>query len=148
MSSASLMYHGFGIRNYQYVRTTYKKGGILFTINRKPFTLRCPCRNNKKVNPKGSIERWFHSVPLGSKKTFIIAHIPRVECETCRITRQIHLEFADYRRTYTKTPESYVLDLSRLMTIKDVALFTGLSWDVVKSIQKRNLKRTLFDSCS
>jgi transposase len=27
------------------------------------------------------------------------------------------------------------------MTIKDVTLFTGLSWDVVKSIQKRNLKK-------
>lgn len=141
MSSTSLMYHGFGIQNYQYVRTAYKNGSIFFTINRKPFTLRCPCCNDKNVSRKGSVQRYFHSLPLGRKKTFIIAYIPRVECENCKITRQIHIGFADSRRTYTKVSERYILDLSRFMTIKDVGLFTGLSWDVVKSIQKRNLKK-------
>jgi transposase len=34
-----------------------------------------------------------------------------------------------------------VLELSRLMTIKDVAEHLGVSWDVVKDIQKQHLRR-------
>ena len=141
MSSTSLMYHGFGIREYHYIRTTYKNGSIYFTVIRKPFTLRCPCCNDKNVIRRGSVERWFHSLPLGKKKTFIIAHIPRVECNHCQITRQIHIGFSDSRVTYTKALKRYVLELSKFMTIKDVALLLGLSWDTVKSIQKQNLKK-------
>src|SRR5271163_3020204 len=37
--------------------------------------------------------------------------------------------------------ERYVLDLSRLMTIQDVAKLLGISWDTVKDIQARSLQR-------
>jgi len=49
--------------------------------------------------------------------------------------------FADGRRSYTKAFERYVLDLSRHMTIQDVARHLQVSWDVVKDIQKRYLGR-------
>ena len=34
--STSLLYHGFGIRGYRYVRTEYVEGGIVFTIAQDP----------------------------------------------------------------------------------------------------------------
>ena len=43
--------------------------------------------------------------------------------------------------SYTRAFERYALDLSRYMTIKDVARHLGVSWDVIKDIQKRYLKR-------
>jgi transposase len=55
--------------------------------------------------------------------------------------RQVKVDFADYRRTYTKSFERYALDLLRHMTILDVARHLGVSWDVIKDIQKRHLKR-------
>ncbi|MBW2309066.1 MAG: transposase family protein [Deltaproteobacteria bacterium] len=45
------------------------------------------------------------------------------------------------RRSYTKTFDRYALELSRHMTIQDVARHLGVSWDVIKEIQKRSLKR-------
>ena len=40
--STSLLYHGFGISGYRYVRTNYREGGVIFTITRKKFSVRCP----------------------------------------------------------------------------------------------------------
>ena len=53
----------------------------------------------------------------------------------------MEISFADLRRTYTKAFERYALELSRSMTILDVAQHLGVSWDVVKDIQKRDLSR-------
>ena len=49
--------------------------------------------------------------------------------------------FADTRRSYTKAFERYALDLSRRMTIRDVAEHLGVGWDMIKDIQQRDLKR-------
>jgi transposase len=43
--------------------------------------------------------------------------------------------------SYTRQFERYALDLSRCMTIKDVAEHLGVSWDIIKDIQKRFLTR-------
>jgi transposase len=55
--------------------------------------------------------------------------------------RQVKVPFADPRRSYTKSFERYVLELSRRMTIKDVAHHLDVGWDMVKDIQKRDLSR-------
>jgi len=51
------------------------------------------------------------------------------------------LGFADARVTYSKAFQRYALELSRHMTIKDVVEHLGISWDVIKEIQKADLKR-------
>ena len=53
--------------------------------------------------------------------------------------RQVKLGFVDPRRSYTKAFERYVLELSKVTTIKDIADHTGVSWGLIKGIQKRNL---------
>ena len=57
------------------------------------------------------------------------------------MVRQVEVPFADPRRSYTKAFERYALELSRRMTIRDVAAHLGVGWDVVKDIQKRDLSR-------
>jgi transposase len=57
------------------------------------------------------------------------------------VIRQVAVDFADPRRTYTKAFERYALELSRRMTILDVARHLGVSWDIIKDIQKRDLSR-------
>jgi transposase len=51
----------------------------------------------------------------------------------------VKIPFADPRRTYTHAFERYALELSNFGTIQDVARHLGVSWDIVKDIQKRNL---------
>ena len=49
--------------------------------------------------------------------------------------------FAETRHTYTHVFERYALELSRHMTILDVATHPGIRWDEVKDIQKRYLRK-------
>jgi transposase len=64
-----------------------------------------------------------------------------VECRRCRVVRQVKIAFADPRVSYTKAFQRYALELSSYMTIQDVADHLGISWDVIKEIQKADLKR-------
>ena len=77
----------------------------------------------------------------GREVTWIIATLPRVECRDCGLVRQIDSGLPEPRRTYTRAFERYVLELSRYMTIQDVARHLSISWDIAKDIQKRNLQR-------
>jgi transposase len=81
---------------------------------------------------KGSVSRRFRSLPIGTTPTFVDFGVPRVKCFKCDIVRQVKIGFADSRRTYTKGFARYVLELSRHMTIKDVARHLNVSWDIVK----------------
>jgi len=137
--STSLLYHAFGIRGYEYIRTEYRGGQVIFTIDQERKTLRCAACGSRHIQPRGRAERQFRSLPIGRRATFLVFPIPRVACRTCGVIRQVEIGFADPRRTYTKAFERYALELSRYMTILDVARHLGVSWDIIKDIQKRDL---------
>ena len=44
--STSLLYHGFGLVGYQYVRTRYENGTIIFKVRQNPFDKIC-CPNRQ-----------------------------------------------------------------------------------------------------
>jgi transposase len=139
--STSLLYHAFGTRGYRYVRTAYTEGQTIFTIRQEPGTCRCSACGSGDVVARGHVERRFRSLPIGSRATSLVLPIPRVECRACGLVRQVDVAFADPRRTYTKAFERYVRELSRRMTIRDVAAHLNVGWDLVKDIQKRDLWR-------
>src|SRR3954447_735896 len=139
--STSLLYHAFGIRGYEYVRTDYRGGATIFTIQQDPETCRCSACGSRQVISRGHAERQFITLPIGRRKTTVALPIPRVECQACGLVRQVKVPFADPRRSYTRSFERYVLELSRRMTIRDVAHHLDVGWDMVKDIQKRDLSR-------
>ena len=139
--STSLLYHAFGIRGYQYTRTDYQDGQVIFTIHQEPRTCRCSACGAPQVQSRGHVTRRFRSLPIGSRATAVVLPIPRVECRACGVVRQVAVPFADPRRSYTKSFERYALELSRRMTIRDVARHLDVSWDLIKDIQKRDLLR-------
>jgi len=139
--STSLLYHAFGIRGYQYRRTDQHGGQTIFTIAQEPRTCRCAACGSSDVRPRGTVERRFRHLPIGRRPTAAILPIPRVECRACGAVRQVEVRFADPRRSYTKGFERYALELSRHMTIRDVAKHLGVGWDTIKDIQKRDLSR-------
>ena len=139
--STSFLYHGFGIRGYHYVRSRYEFGHVVFTLDQDRFSLRCPVCKGRNLTLKGKTLRKFRTLPIGTKPVFIELGVQRVLCHRCGITRQVNVKFADVRRTYTLAFERYVLDLSKHMTIKDTAELLGVSWDIVKDIQRRYLQK-------
>ncbi len=136
-----LLYHGFGIRGYQYLRTEYVGGKVVFTIGQEFRKLRCSVCKSGKVIRRGQIHQRFKTLSIGGKPVIVVLAIQRVFCCRCRALRQVKVYFADYRRSYTRAFERYVLELLQHMTIQDVARHLGISWDVIKDIQKRHLKR-------
>jgi transposase len=139
--STSLLYHAFGIRGYQYTRTDYQGGQVIFSIHQEPQTCRCSACGSRDVKPRGHVIRRFRTVPIGRRASIVALPIPRVECPNCGLIRQVAVSFADPRRTYTKAFERYALELSRSMTILDVARHLGVGWDLIKEIVKRDLSR-------
>lgn len=139
--STSILYHGFRIYGYHYVNTSYQQGAMVFTIKRPLHSLRCPNCKGPRAHRRGGQLRWFHTLPIGNRQIYVRLYIPRVFCSDCEIIRQISLGFADSRCTYTKAFERYVIELSRHMTIKDVARHLDVGWDLVKGIQRKYLTK-------
>jgi transposase len=96
---------------------------------------------------KGTTERQFRTIPIGSKVVFFNLEVQRVGCLRCGSIRQVSLGFADPRFSYTHSFERYALELSKHMTIQDVPRHLGVSWDVIKEMQKRDLTRRFSKPC-
>ena len=139
--STSLLYHGFGLRGYRHVHTKFPDGAIHFRVQQDGFALRCPECGSYQVKRRGLVMRRFRTLPIGSKPVWIEMPVQRVLCLLCGILRQVKVNFAFWRRSYTRAFARYALELARHMTIKDVARHLGVSWDVIKDIQKHYLQK-------
>jgi transposase len=139
--STSLLYHGFGLVGYDYVRTRYEGRNIIFSIRHKRGKLRCKVCRGREVMMRGTTKRRFRAIPMGTKDVFFDLEVQRVCCLRCGSIRQVSLGFADPRFSYTHAFERYALTLSKHMTIQDVAKHLSVSWDVIKEMQKRDLTR-------
>jgi transposase len=139
--STSLLYHAFGIRGYDYVRTDYRRGQVIFTISQDPDDCRCSAGGSRDAISRGHAECGFRNLPIGDHPTAVVLPMPRVECRGCSAVRQVEVPFADPRRSYTCSFERYALELSRRMTVRDVAHHLDVGWDLIKDIQKRDLSR-------
>jgi transposase len=136
-----MLYHAWGVRGYQYVRTEFEGGRVVYVIHQEDGELRCPACGSGNVIRSGQFVREFKSLPIGAKPVILRLPIQRVECRACGAIRQVKVAFADERRSYTHSFERYAVDLCRMMTIVDVANHLGVSWDLVKEIHKRYLGR-------
>ncbi len=75
--STSLLYHAFGIRGYDHVRTDYQGGATIFTIRQDPDDCRCSACGSREVTSRGHAERQFAALPIGlGRKTTVVLPIP------------------------------------------------------------------------
>jgi transposase len=139
--STSLLYHAFGLRGYRHVSSRFAEGHVTFTIEQPREHLRCAACGSADVWAQGGQQRTFRTLPIGHKLTFLRLVVPRVLCFGCGHVRQVKVPFAEPRRRYTHAFERYALELSRHMTIQDVAHHLGVGWDTIKDIQARHLRR-------
>jgi len=114
---------------------------VVFVIEQKRDSLRCPCCDSANVHKRGSKLRRFRILPIGRKPAFVELNVARVSCSKCGIVRQVKVEFADTQRTYSRAFAQYVLGLRRSMTLKDVAHHVKVSQWMVRDIEKLHLKK-------
>ena len=139
--STTLLYHRFGIVGYHYVSQKIEPGITTFRIEQPRERLRCSHCRSAEVWAQGGVERSFRALPIGKQPTFISFKVPRVFCFPCGKVRQVKIAFADPKKHYTRAFERYALDLSRHMTIQDVAKHLVVGWDTIKEIQAKHLQR-------
>jgi transposase len=141
--SRALWYHGLGIRDrgWRHVGTEFSEKTITVRIAIDLSYLACPSCGSRDVIRQGQVERRLLAGQMNFKRVIASFGLHRVKCRACGAVRQIKIGFAEENRRYTRQFERYVLELSREMTIQGVARHLGVSWDVVKDIQKRYLGR-------
>ena len=139
--STSVIYHAWGIYGYDFCKVNFKGGAMIFQITHKSKNLRCSVCQSRSVIGRGTTTRRFRSLPVGSRPVFFELAVQRVECRDCKTVRQVKLNFADPRVSYSKRFERYALELLQHMTILDVARHLDISWDVIKEIHKSNLEK-------
>jgi transposase len=139
--STSFIYHAFGLRDYYYKTTRFIGGILTFEITPKPEAIKCPECDSRSVIKKGSIKRDIRTIPVGSKPVILRTVIQKIWCPICQFVRQIKLSFSQEGKSYTRSFERYVLELSQFMTIKDIADHLRISWDTIKQIQKAHLQK-------
>ena len=62
---------------------TITDGQVIFTIDQDPEDCRCSACGSREVISRGHVERRFRILPIGSRATFVVLPIPRVECRAC-----------------------------------------------------------------
>jgi len=139
--SDKLLYHGLGVWGYRVTRQQFSHERCRMEIREEGHRFRCSVCGSREVIRRGCVPRTFLAPPIGGKVVELRYEVPRVECRDCGVVRQVRLPFAEEHRRFTKSFERYVLELSKRMTIQDVAHHLGIGWAVVKDIQKRYLKR-------
>lgn len=135
--STSLLYHAFGIpTGYQHQATRFEGGNLIFRIT---YTRRhrCPCCRSRSTIRRGTQYRRYRTVPIGRKSCFIELDVQRVACQSCGQVRFALPAFAPEHCHYTNAFKRLVLSLSSSMTIKALAGYLGVGWDLIKSIQKK-----------
>jgi transposase len=137
--STSLLYHGFGIRGYDYLATRYRAGAIFLKIEAPRKSLKCPACGSAHVHIDEWCPRRWRTLPIGSKMVWIEMNVPKVKCQQCGAKRRVKLGFAEPKRQHTKSFERYAVELLQFMTPQDVSWHLGISWDVANDIQKRRL---------
>lgn len=94
----SLLYHGFGLRDVEYIKTEYENGEVIFHIRTKADKLCCSVCGSRQVIRKGKLYRKFKTVNIGLKPVYLHAEIQRLHCKDCGATRQEKIHFADEKK--------------------------------------------------
>lgn len=137
--STSFLYHSSNIQGVTYQSTSYEENRIIFKVEPKPSLFVCPCCASKNVVRNGGRARLIRNLQFGRKVTYIQIFQPRLRCRACGAGKMMKLPFVDKWKPYTRAVSREALDLSKAMTLQDVADYMGLDWRAVKEIQKSHL---------
>lgn len=137
--STSILYHAFGLKGIHYESTHYFGDSVLVSARLVPGKSRCPKCSGKAATFKGQRRRLFQMSPIGRKRCFLDLLLHRLRCQGCGHLWWPAPAFTDGKHRYVRTFALTVLDLLKFGTIRSVAEYLGVGWDLVKAIHKERL---------
>jgi transposase len=139
--STSLLYHAFGLKGVKYHSTEFIGNAIIFGAEMTDKFIKCPDCNCRKAIFKGQQQRWFRMSPIGGKQCILKVLLHRLKCYSCGKLWWPSLPFMNGKCRYTRGFATTVLDLLQFGTIRSVAHYLCVGWDLVKEIHKSKLRR-------
>ena len=141
MATTSYLYHTLGLTRYHLRRTEYRQGAVYYHVEKRKDTRRCSRCGVHWMNltMNGRFERTFHALPVGRRKQYIVLHGHFQRCESCGGNLREPIDFAEGKVRRIRAFDRLVVDLCLIATIKAVALFLSVGWDLVKAIFKDHL---------
>ena len=143
LMSTSYLFHTMNLDQYQYLKTEFLNGWVYFHVCLKDHKRKCSnCKARwHHLKMDGTFERTFFAPPIGHKPQFIILHGHRQICDECDKSLREPIFFADGKKRYIRSFGRMVVDLCKILPIKQVADLVGVGWDMVKKIHKDHLAK-------
>lgn len=145
MAATSILYHTLGLVGYRHCSTEYREGKLLHFIERAPCKRKCAnCgASHGYLTLDGQFERTFIGLPVGRKRQEVVLRGHIQVCAKCGARVREPLPFAKGKARYIKAFARLVVDMCGITTIRNVARFLGVGWDLVKGIFKADLGQRL-----
>ena len=139
--SPSKIHRMLGIYKNKIKDIRFIKEGIEIILSRTPKeNLMCPECKSGNVSLYGKKERVIRDLPVIKRKVFIRFIQNIIKCDRCGIKVE-RLSFTDLYSRHTRRLEKFLHMMCREMTVSKVADVYGLSWDEVRYIDKKYLKK-------
>jgi len=138
--STSILYHAFNLKGIEFKSANYLGNAIIFSATMTDKFIKCPVCGCRYANYKGNKTRWLKMGPLGRKQALLKLSLHRLQCMDCKKIWWPKLPFMIGNHRYTRSFVLIALDLLRFATIKDVAQYLNVGWDLIKDIHKTKLQ--------
>ena len=137
--STSILYHAFGLKGIHYESSHFSGDCIYINARMTDQFVRCPECRNRRASFKGQKRRLLRMSPIGRKRCFLDLLLHRLKCLRCGHLWWPTLPFMDGKHRYVRSFALTALDLLKFGTIRSVAEYLAVSWDLVKEIHKERL---------
>ncbi len=130
--STSILYHAFGLKGIKYTAAHFVADRIVFSAEMTHQRFRCVVCGCRETSFKGKRRRFFCMSPIGRKKCMLEVTLHRLKCRSCSALWWPTLPFMTGTHRYVRSFALTVLDMLRFATIRSVADFLGVGWDLVE----------------
>lgn len=139
--SQQAVYTALGVRGYEHRSIRLGEGSVVVRLTVKDDAVRCPGCGSGDVVRRGCETRDFRAPPIANRCVSLLIDVPRVACEACGTVRQVAVTGMAERHRCTRSFVRYVLELRKVMTIRDLAIHLGVSEWLVRTIEKDYLHK-------
>lgn len=128
--STSLLYHAFNIKEVEYRATKYIGNKIIYKAQMGESIKSCSFCRSTNVIFKGKKTRFLHLPTTGRKRCMFELLMHRFCCKSCGCLYRPRLPFMNSNRRCTRAFALTVLDLLQFSTIKSIADYLNVGWDL------------------
>lgn len=141
MSNSKVFYTLIEDKSVIFQTAEFEFDHVIFRGRLRHKIKKCSSCKSSDVQVRETKERTFRLLNLGQKRTYLKIDTHKILCQKCGTKAWIQMPFTLGKLPMSKSFIWYIVQLMSMTTLLCVALFLGLQWRTVKSIDKANLSK-------